>query len=326
MKRTLIQFHIVIFCLIFYAGKVCAQNAVPAVISNISEGQFSAGYVYWQGTTVVDAQVGKWEIGPSQFSANSTLLIEVEANDGGIAYFDYATESGDFASFNIDVIPPAPLTLQRVFSQTHFFARPRSAFQRFSIDLTPYRQQTILLVFNASYGQVSGNITFEARASIEDLQLATCQVAPLKPLTDPDAIAFENGNRVNTDPANFSLNTELTRLTNAVANAGGNGTLTSAYRPPTYQSHLREVYTKQMLLANRREPECVTLKAEVQAEFSGTNGHNIIQRPARRSNHSLGRSFDYAITGITSAQIDSLANGCGLTRPLPVRDRVHFSG
>lgn len=272
----------------------------------------------------IRTQVGKWEIGPSQFSANSTLLIEVEANDGGIAYFDYATESGDFASFNIDLIPPAPLTLQRVFSQTHFFARPRSAFQRFSIDLTPYRQQTILLVFNASYGQVSGNITFEARASIEDLQLATCQVAPLKPLTDPDALVFEGGNIINTDPANFNLNTKLSCFSAAIANSSAtSGTLTSAYRPPTYQTHLREVYTKQMLLRNRREPECVTLKAEVQADF---NQHGIIKRPARSSNHSRGNSFDFAITGLTDVQIDGLAATCGLTRPDPVGDRVHFSG
>lgn len=324
MKRTLIQLHVVIFYLIFYAGKVCAQNAVPAVISNISEGSFSAGYVYWQGTTVIDAQVGKWEFGPSQFSANSTLLIEIEVNDGGIAYFDYATESGDTASFNIDVIPSPPLTVQRVHSLSHPFAMNRSAFKRFTVDLTPYRQQNVVLQFNASYGQISGNITFEARALIEDLQLATCQVAPLTPLTDPDALVFEGGNTTNTDPANFNLNTELSCFSNAIGNSSAtSGTLTSAYRPPTYQTHLREVYTKQMLLVNRREPECVTLKAEVQADF---NQHGIIRRPAKSSNHSRGNSFDFAITGLTDAQIDGLAATCGLTRPDPVGDRVHFSG
>ena len=121
----------------------------------------------------------------------------------------------------------------------------------------------------------------------------------------------------------FILNTELNCLSNAVEDAGGAGFLTSAFRPAAYQTHLREVYTKQMLLKNRREPECETLKVEVQTE---TDRHGIIRRPARRSNHSSGDAFDFAITDLTSNEIDSIASDCGLTRPDPVGDRVHFSG
>lgn len=323
MRRIIIQI-LAFYILSFPLGSAIAQQAaVPAVISNISEDNNSVGYVYWTGSTVIDAQVGKWELGPTQFGTNSTLLIEIDANDGGIAYFDYLARANDGSTFSISAYSPLLPNIQGVLSG---YSPPSNAIsniqKRYSIDLTPYRNKKLIVQFNTSYGFTFQNMTFQARAEISDFQLATCQVAPLKPLTDPDAIAFENGNRINTNSANFNLGTELNCLTNAVANAGGSGTLTSAYRPASYQAHLREVYDKHQLLKNRREPECQTLKTEVEDEF---NQHSIIQRPARNSNHSLGNSFDYAINGLTSAQIDSLASSCSLTRPLPVRDRVHFS-
>ena len=264
------------------------------------------------------------ESGPTEFGTNSTLQIEIDVNDGGIAYFDYLTQAVDGSTFNISVFPEPPLVRQNVVIG---FDPPRIGLpnpsRRFTIDLTPYRQQEVSIDFNTSYGFTIGALTFQARAIITDFQLSTCQVAPLTPLTDPVVIAFENGDQINTDAENFNLNTELNCLSNAVEDAGGTGFLTSAFRPAAYQTHLREVYTKQMLLKNRREPECETLKAEVQTE---TDRHGIIRRPARRSNHSSGDAFDFAITDLTSNEIDSIASDCGLTRPDPVGDRVHFSG
>lgn len=322
MKGCFIQLCILFFCCLFVPS-VSAQNANPAVISNIYEEGSSVGYVYWSGTSVVNATVGKWEPGVTEFGTTSTLAIDVAVNDGGLAFFDYSVQANDATTFSVGVFPPPPLSAQFVLSSF----RPPSfgsatTPKRYSIDLTPYRQKNITIQFTTSYPFTFRNLVYQARAIITDFQLATCQVPPLTPLTDPDAIAFENGNQINTDPSKFSLGSKLSCLSNAVANAGGAGTLTSAYRPATYQAHLREVYFAQKRLANRREPECATLKAEVQAE---SNKHRIFYPPARRSNHSLGKSFDYSITGLTSAQIDALANSCGLKRPLPVRDKVHFS-
>lgn len=322
MKGCFIQFCILIFCCLSLPV-VNAQNANPAVISNIYEEGSSVGYVYWTRTNVVNATVGKWGPGVTQFGTTSTLAIDIAVNDGGIAFFDYSVQANDASSFTISVLPPPPLSNQYILSSFRppSFG-PVTTPKRYSIDLTPYRQKNITVQFTTSYPFTFRNLFFQARAIITKFQLATCQVPPLTPLTDPDAIAFENGNQINTNPSRFFLNSKLSCLSNAVANAGGGGTLTSAYRPATYQAHLREVYFAQRRLANRREPECATLKAEVQAE---SNRHRIFYQPARRSNHSLGRSFDYSISGLTSAQIDALANNCGLNRPLPVRDPVHFS-
>ena len=47
-----------------------------------------------------------------------------------------------------------------------------------------------------------------------------CDLDELPALTDPDAIAFENGNRINTGE-NFNLNTEMNCLTGKVTTLGG---------------------------------------------------------------------------------------------------------
>jgi hypothetical protein len=55
------------------------------------------------------------------------------------------------------------------------------------------------------------------------------------------AHSIENGNTIDTAHLNANMQTAYQAFRSAVVNAGGNFVLNSAYRPPEYQAHLREV-------------------------------------------------------------------------------------
>ncbi len=69
-------------------------------------------------------------------------------------------------------------------------------------------------------------------------------------------------------------------------------------------------------------PACVALRVEVRAHF---RRHSLLesQPPVLNSKHTTGEAVDVTIQR-PAAQIDTLAAGCQLRRPVPVRDRVHF--
>lgn len=150
-----------------------------------------------------------------------------------------------------------------------------------------------------------------------------CEVPPLTPITDPDAIAFEQGNRINLDGLNAQMKVALSCFQQATAAAGGSVSVTSAYRPPAYQAHLREVWDRWQLLRNNRDEGCADRRSEVRAEFQG---HELLltQRPALTSAHSRGEAFDANVTLPPGVTVDSVAVGCNLYRPLIERDPVHF--
>jgi hypothetical protein len=150
-----------------------------------------------------------------------------------------------------------------------------------------------------------------------------CPVSPLTPL-DAAAMPYESGNPVDRARLTPEMQAALACFESAVAEIGGTVTVTSAYRPPSYQDHLREVWEKWDSLKGRREPACQALRQEVEAEFK----HHRLQesqRPAQASQHSVGRAFDANVGNLPVDQTaDSLAAGCGLVRTVPVTDPVHF--
>lgn len=118
------------------------------------------------------------------------------------------------------------------------------------------------------------------------------------------------------------MQTALSCLQGAAGAAGGAVTVTSAYRPPAYQAHLREVWDRWNDLRNRRDPECTTLRTEVQQEFQ-RHGLLLSQRPAAASAHTRGEAFDANWNLPAGVDIDTLAFNCGLHRPFAT-DPVHF--
>jgi hypothetical protein len=164
----------------------------------------------------------------------------------------------------------------------------------------------------------------------------TCPVEPLKPITDPDAIRFENGDNIRTDrlTANVILDLQCLRNSLSLENPPGTLTVTSAWRPQTYQSHLFEIYTKIKLLdlpANQANTSCASVRAAIEGERGRhgianwvtktrvVNGVSVTTRErnlvGKTSNHRHGTAFD-ATWSVTDTRFDALAGRCNVRRNL----------
>lgn len=331
------QKMLLLCCALFLARQSLAQDANPAIIAGYGETARSVGYVETSGAEVINADIGRWdtpypypdtgEYAPGlQPVGRSEFYIDVDVNDGTIAAFRYALQTYDAGIYDwYDIYmqtPDGQITLVNKLGKpgsqygTYWASAPISL----SKDLTKWRDSRVRFIFSV----MQDGWGDQTRGQLFGFALSSCQVPPLTPLTDADALRFEaaNGNIADVDPTNFHLTTELNCMENAVSNAGGSYNLVSGYRPPAYQTHLREVYDAWQLLENRREPECETLRDEVSDEIQT---HNLAYRPAASSAHSRGDAFDLAITGLSSQQIDASAQQCGLYRFSPTRDPNHFS-
>lgn len=161
--------------------------------------------------------------------------------------------------------------------------------------------------------------------------LPPCGVAPLDAITDSAALALESqtGPAVDLDGLTPRASHALNRFRTLVEKRGGSIMLTSAYRPETYQQHLRDVWFKWMELKDDVDPSCADLKAQVGEEFTR---HQLLmtQYPVVVSDHTLGIGFDAAVDlpqprrqrGRIS--LDRLAHLAGMMRPDILHDPAHF--
>jgi hypothetical protein len=168
------------------------------------------------------------------------------------------------------------------------------------------------------------------RLAIAAPALPPCSVQPLAAIEDPTAIDMESASTLNRDGLTPRASRALTRFENIVEARGGSFTLTSAYRPSTYQAHLRDVWFKWMYeLRNNQDPSCLELKAQVGNEFT-RHGLLATQHPVEVSDHTLGIGFDAAILLPAGKRrrgrvsLDRLARLAGVSRPDIRRDPVHF--
>ena len=152
------------------------------------------------------------------------------------------------------------------------------------------------------------------------IKVSGCPVLDLPPITDPEVQAFEdNPNRSDTARLTPRMQTALQCLLDRDSTA----TVGSAYRPPAYNQHLIEVWRKWVdQLVENENLACADLKAKIRGHFQR---HSLLesQRPVPGSLHTQGEAVDVTIN-LPAANIDELAAGCQLRRPLPVNDRVHF--
>lgn len=161
---------------------------------------------------------------------------------------------------------------------------------------------------------------------------ATCPVAPLEPITDPAALAFEHADSSGVvDLAGLTPATAraLAKFENVVERKGGTIKITSAFRPASYQEHLADVWYKWMRLKDDQNPACQSLKAQVGVEFVR---HQLLetQHPVPVSDHTKGVGFDAAVmlpvvrARRRTLSLDWLARICQLRRPDAFHDPVHF--
>lgn len=330
-------FLLMALCLLVFSAGAMAQNqANPAVVTAVSQG--GVGYVnYSSSTSGIDATIGRWDT-PYPNGDNgayapgleptgaSVLSIDIDVNDGGIASFSYKLETWDAGIWDwYDISVQTPAGAVSIVSH---LGKPGSDYGTYfesaeipvSFNMNPYRNQHITFIFSVQqdgWGDQTAGLLY-------GFGLRTCQVAPLTPLTDPVAISFENGNQVDIADLTAAMQTALDCVQQAVANAGGTVTVSSAYRPSQYQAHLREIWDKWRLLRDRREPECADLRTQVQQEFQ-RHGLLLTQRPASPNGpHTRGLAVDMR-SSLPLQQFLNLATGCQLQRPLPQTDPVHFT-
>jgi hypothetical protein len=167
--------------------------------------------------------------------------------------------------------------------------------------------------------------------------LPPCTVAPLAPIADSAALALEDhtGPAIDLDGLTPRTSHALNRFEDLVMKRGGSITLTSAYRPESYQNHLRDVWYKWMTeLKDNVDPSCADLKAQVGEEFTR---HQLLpsQHPVAVSDHTLGIGFDAAVQlpfqRVAKKRrrggrvtLDGIARMAGMMRPDIGRDPVHF--
>ena len=325
-----------LFGTILLAPSLSAAAVNPAVITSVTSG--GVGYVtHSQSANGVSASVGRWdtpypnpETGEREEGlepdGTSDLFIDIDVNDGGLISFSYRIKTYDAGIYDwLDVkleTPDGTITLASKVGKpgTDYGSFWQSAQISLSQSLDKWRDQSVRFVFST----VQDGWGDQSLSELINFDVRTCAVPPLTEITDSDAQAFEDGQTVNTEPLAPALSQGLACLETAVLAAGGTFEVTSAFRPPAYQEHLREVWDKWQLLRNRREPECAELREAVRQEFVN---HELLlsQRPAAGNGaHTQGNAFDAAFTLPAGRSIDTLATGCNLRRPWPQRDRVHF--
>ncbi len=156
------------------------------------------------------------------------------------------------------------------------------------------------------------------------LCVSECPIEDLPAITDADVQTFENNpNHSDINRLTPEMQTSLQCLRNAATDMGGTSSVGSAYRPPAYNQHLIQLWGKWVNeLRDNTTPSCLDLKNRIQEHF---NKHHLLesQSPAPNSRHTQGLAVDVTIN-LSAHDIDALASGCGLYRPLPVTDRVHF--
>lgn len=149
--------------------------------------------------------------------------------------------------------------------------------------------------------------------------IPTCTESGLTPL-DPAVQPYEDGLK---DMDNV---TEATRVGAAciarVASARRPriiARLVSGYRPPAYQTHIREVYDKWQTLKDNNEPACADIKQKVKDEFD--HHSKFAHQPGNTSPHSTGHAVDISLSNYSEA--DAIAAECNMSRAVP-NDRPHF--
>jgi hypothetical protein len=160
------------------------------------------------------------------------------------------------------------------------------------------------------------------------IKVPGCSVDDLPPITDSEVQTFEDNPKLS-DTARLTARMGMNQNPPGAlrcllaATAAGSPTVGSAFRPSAYNQHLIDVWKKWIdELKGNKEPACAALKTKIQGHFQR---HELLetQQPVVGSLHTLGEAVDVTIN-LPAANIDALAAGCQLRRPLPVKDHVHF--
>lgn len=290
------------------------------------------------GTFYVRVILGLPDLNPTSMSWNTSL---------GGADFTYSVQSGPLntattaklfwasGSTRADIIGGTPV----IFTQNIPIGAsgPSAVINVPAANFAnpPATATYVLLVLDAD------NLVQESEEGNNIAALALCPVGPLttqhmnEPAYDESYLPLE-------------LRQALTCFRDAVATLGGQAVPTSGYRPTAYQAHLYELRTKFIELSringiipyvDGRRPKLATtpgtavcqqvvdsVNSEIQQHLlvARTDGTPAVAPPGT-SLHELGRAVDVSVSGLPrNVSGDTLARNCGLYRPYPVNDPVHY--
>jgi hypothetical protein len=339
-RVTMLVARITLILLAFAVSATVVQAApvVPAKIISVGPTADSIGYTTSSGTDVINAQVGRWDtpypypdtgryapgLEPSGFSS---LAIDIDVNDGGLITFRYLLRTYDAGIWDwLDIYMETPTGRVPIVER---LGKPGSVYGTYwespsvavSQSLDKWRYQRVRFVFRVAQDGWGDQSVGE----IINFSVATCAVPRLTPLPpDPDTLSFEAGNTIRIDRLLMSTRLGLECMQNLTGSLGGNVTLNSAWRPLAYQAHLREVWDTWRQLKNNEAPECQALKNEVQADFLT---HQLVGEPGAASpfsSHYTGLAIDVNIEPPLGWTAGSVGGACGMYRPWPQLDPVHF--
>lgn len=322
---------LVIVVLTIAAASAAAE---PAKVVSVTQGGVGNVEIS-SGADGVSAQIGRWDTPyPNSDTGErapglepdgaSTLRIDIDVHDGGIVSFAYRFLTYDAGIYDwLDITMVTPSGTEQIVTN---YGKPgrdygnywESAFIVITKSLDAWHNQRVSFFFSVQQDGWGD----QSAARIANFAVRSCRTLPLSVITDEEALLFENGNTVNTAKLTTAMQMALSCLRQTVTAANGSLTVTSAYRPSTYQVHIREVWDRWNDLRLSRDQECSVLRAQVEAEFK-KHSLKLSQRPATTSLHTAGQAFDANWTP-SSLSIDSLAASCNLKRPLIATDPVHF--
>lgn len=323
-------------CTILSVAAQAQAPARPATLAGIS----TSGLGYTTVASSADglsAKLGRWDTpypgGPNgppapglEPAGTNTLEVDIDVNDGGLVSFDYALRSWDSGNYDwLDIFVITPTGRRALVEKlgtpgTDYGAYFESGRIALSINLDEWRDKRVKFVFVTRHDGWGD----QTQAEVYNFAVRTCPVAPITALTDAEALRFENGATVNIAQLQQNMRAALGCVQRAVVAEHGRLDVGSAYRPPSYQAHLREVWDKWRLLRDLRTAECATIRTAVRDEFVR---HRLLasQRPASPNGlHTQGRAIDMTST-LPVQRLVQLAAACQLIRPLPVDDPVHFT-
>jgi hypothetical protein len=345
--------------LLTLASITAAQSTSgSAVITGVSTA--GTGYATYTANSSggYDGDVGRWDTpytghDPSlEPSGTDTLYIDIDVNAGGTLLFDYSFETYDAGIYDwLDLSLETPMGTQWVVQN---YGKPGSLYGTYwssppisiALPLDPYANQhvrlavsvrqdgygdqTVTHIRNLTLGDCSSSSTSTTPSMMHTAVLAAapackpCSVQPLAQITDPDALAFENGKKVDLDHLTTEMMASVDCFIESVTGEGGTISITSAWRPVAYQEHLRETWDKWDALKSNTAAECQKLKQTIGAHFA-SHGLLLSQQPSINSKHTQGLAIDANVALPAGVDGDALAGLCSLSRPKPKNDPVHYT-
>ncbi|WP_087721909.1 D-alanyl-D-alanine carboxypeptidase family protein [Pandoraea sp. PE-S2T-3] len=138
------------------------------------------------------------------------------------------------------------------------------------------------------------------------------------------------GNRWRPDRLTEDYQSKLACLQGAVTAQGGIVMNGSAWRSTEYQAHLQDIVRKDAEIRQRATElknleECTEVMSSVAREMSnhGLRPGQAVAEPGR-SRHERGLAFDVTPRGLTSSQVNSIAEECKVSRQAVPGEPWHF--